>query len=418
MPTLPKANTLDYNPDSIISASKKIRVVQSEQMKDAEATNATLRPIKDDKTVKSMVRTFVDKIGEIGDTFNLAISQASRIADQDLTYQALKQEFGAGRARLARLYGGMDPDPDFVPPEPEDEPGSAPSKKPRGRPKKTTEPSTPKTPTIDTFFQRLVAEPKEPPRASKLSLEDVADRAEARGQVNSGARAEEFEDIVDNEDDLDEEAMIEEAEDVSEFTESVDDDESENYAREYSEKIQRQQIEIAPNQAIITSILRLTKLMREASSLLTSIKPNLRFVTPDDIEEMKVAYNVLIKKWDMLREPAGGGYNFFELISTQIDYSAEMLKVLNDERMRLMTAIITLVNSYNANEAVQPNFVPNKLIQPIRNALDTSDAPILPGQALRYIGAGRNFYGDVINDSRDIPTIWGKRINCPTKYLL
>ena len=417
MPTLPKANTLDYNPDSIISASKKIRVVQSEQMKDAETTNATLRPIKDDKTVKSMVRTFIDKISEIGDNFNLAISQANKIADQDITYQTLKAEFGAGRARLARLYGGMDPDPDFVPPEPEGEPGSAPAKKPRGRPKKTTEPSTPKTPTIDTFFQRLVAEPKEPPRASKLSLEDVADRAEARGQVNSGARAEEFEDIVDNEDDLDEEALEEEEDDVSEFTASVDDDESENYAREYKVELQQKQVEIAPNQAIVANFLRITKLMREASSLLTSIKPNLRFVTPDDIEEMKVAYNVLVKKWDMLREPVGG-YIVFEFIVSQIDYSAEMLKVLNDERMRLMTAIITLVNSYNANEAVQPNFVPNKLIQPIRNVLDTTEEPITKSEALRYIGAGRNFYGKVINDTRDIPTIWGKRTDCPTKYLL
>ena len=34
------------------------------------------------------------------------------------------------------------------------------------------------------------------------------------------------------------------------------------------------------------------------------------------------------------------------------------------------------------------------------------------------IGCGRNFYGEKINDSRDIPTIWQQYRNCPTKYLL
>lgn len=37
---------------------------------------------------------------------------------------------------------------------------------------------------------------------------------------------------------------------------------------------------------------------------------------------------------------------------------------------------------------------------------------------MTLVGSGRNFYGEQINDSRDIPTIWRSYRDCPTKYLL
>jgi hypothetical protein len=36
----------------------------------------------------------------------------------------------------------------------------------------------------------------------------------------------------------------------------------------------------------------------------------------------------------------------------------------------------------------------------------------------KMIGCGRNFYGEKINNSKDIPTIRHSYQNCPTKYLL
>lgn len=414
MPTLPKANTLDYNPDSIISASKKLRIVQSSQMKDAEATDATLRPVKDDKTTTGLVKTFVDKIAEIGDIFNFVRTQSATLGWRtfDRNTQDAKEE-GAGRDRLARMYGGMDPADDEL--SVVSSVSSTRAKRPVGRPRKQIDPTGMKQ--IETYFSRLAGNPQEPPRASKLSKEDIRARAEARGQSRSATRVEEAEDIADNEGDLDEEEMANEAEDIDEEVADVEEHESEERYNRILDDVSVEEVQLKQN--IISGILRLTKLMREADSIILSIKPKLKYVTPEEIEEIKMAYNVLIRKWDTLREPIKG-FPLFELFYQIVDYSAEMLKVLNDERMKLMTDIITVVNSYNANEAVQPNMVPTKLIQPIRNVLDINEEPerrINP-KDIEKLGAGRNFYGDRINDATDIPTIWGSRRNCPTKYLL
>ena len=421
MPTLPKANTLDYNPDSIISASKKLRIVQSSQMKDAEATDATLRPVKDDKTTTGLVKTFVDKIAEIGDIFNFVRTQSAtlgwRTLDRDS--QDAKEE-GAGRDRLARMYGGMDPADDEL--SVVSSVSSTRAKRPVGRPKKQIDPTG--MAKIETYFSRLAGNPQEPPRVAKLSKEDIRARAEARGQSRSATRLEEAEDIADNEGDLDEEEMANEAEDIDEEVADVEEHESEERYNRILDDVSVEEVQLKQN--IISGILRLTKLMREADSIILSIKPKLKYVTPDEIEEIKMAYNVLIRKWDTLREPIKG-FPLFELFYQIVDYSAEMLKVLNDERMKLMTDIITVVNSYNSNEAVQPNFVPSKLIQPIRTALDTSEDPELETKDIeKYLkpknekrGAGRNFYGEQIGHSRDLPTIFsGAMRNCPTKYLL
>ena len=40
------------------------------------------------------------------------------------------------------------------------------------------------------------------------------------------------------------------------------------------------------------------------------------------------------------------------------------------------------------------------------------------GRKPRMTGCGRNFYGEKINNSRDIPTIRRSYQDCPTKYLL
>jgi hypothetical protein len=37
---------------------------------------------------------------------------------------------------------------------------------------------------------------------------------------------------------------------------------------------------------------------------------------------------------------------------------------------------------------------------------------------MTMVGSGRNFYGEQINNSRDIPTIWRSYKDCPTKYML
>jgi hypothetical protein len=86
-----------------------------------------------------------------------------------------------------------------------------------------------------------------------------------------------------------------------------------------------------------------------------------------------------------------------------------------------MMDILILVNSYNANESLQPAFDPSRLVQPVKNVLSNYGEPNIATQMGFFpptIGAGRNFYGKTINETKDIPTIWGARQSCPTKYLL
>jgi hypothetical protein len=159
-----------------------------------------------------------------------------------------------------------------------------------------------------------------------------------------------------------------------------------------------------------------------------NLKDNKQFLSGGDIEEFKVVYNILIKKWEQLGSGADlGGFNFFDVLTEQVEFGGEMLKILNDERKKLMMDILILVNSYNANESLQPAFDPARLVQPAKNVLSNyGDANIVSqmgffpettGEIAVY-GAGRNFYGKTINATKDIPTIWGARQSCPTKYLL
>jgi len=110
MPQLPKRNTLDFAPDSIISASKKMSVVQSSQMKDATEMDAIVRPIKNENDTKREMGRFTNIIGEIGDIFNRIRSLGSTQGFKELTQWVVNDlEEGAGRRHLSRLYGGADP---------------------------------------------------------------------------------------------------------------------------------------------------------------------------------------------------------------------------------------------------------------------------------------------------------------------
>jgi hypothetical protein len=423
MPQLPKRNTLDFAPDSIISASKKMSVVQSSQMQDAMDTDATLRPVKNTNETKREMGRFLDTIGEWGDTINAIIGIARRMGVNDLNQQ-IADEFnrqeGAGRAHLARLYGGMDPDPS--------------GKAPRGRPKKkkdiefdiVEEPqvasSSKPVRTIIDFFERASKGTEEPrhPNASAF-----AERGESKGQARSSVRSDDFDEMLDEEGgDLDPEdpsdSSSSSASSISSRSSYYGDSDSLGpiEAPAENETLNR------PASALIQYILRATRLLRDADRLVSTLRDNKQYLSGGDIEEFKVAYNVLINQWKKLGSGADlGGFNFFDALTEQVEFGGEMLKVLNDERKKLMMDILILVNSYNANESLQPAFDPTRLVQPVKNVLSNYGEPNIATQkgffpVPEVVGAGRNFYGKTINETKDIPTIWGARQSCPTKYLL
>lgn len=417
MPQLPKKNTLDYAPDSIISASKRLSVVQSSQMKDATEMDASVRPIKNENDTKTEMKRFVDKIGEIGDLFNFIRTQSASYGYRTLSDFArdnADREEGAGRGHLQRLYGGMDPSEEGLSAMSGlfDEP-----KSPRGRPRKVKvvedfETMKPVKTIID-YFETMSGAPSSRPAgketARAVSSADFEDRAEARGQARSSARDEDFDELEDAEGgdgDPSEPSS-------SSSSGSIYSDISRATSR-YEDEGSRGAVIVKgdPRSTIINAILRATKLMREADTIALALKDYKQYLAPNDIEELKLSYQVLIKKWETFKDPIGG-MDLFAVLDHEIDFAGQMIKVLNDERKKLMMDILILVNTYTAT--VLPSFDPNRLLQPVANVLDTYGAV---NQISEALGAGRNFYGKTINTSKDIPNIYGMRQACPTKYLL
>ena len=420
MPQLPKRNTLDFAPDSIISASKKLSVVQSSQMKDASEMDGVVRPIKNENDTRREMGRFTNIIGEIGDTFNrirtLATSKGYREL-ADLAFGDLEE--GAGRKHLARLYGGVDPSEEGL--SAMEGLFNAPKKK-RATKKKVElveveeEPtsSAPPVRTIIDYFERMSSSsPRKagtelPRHVSNASYED---RQENRGQARSEARSDDVSELLDADggDGYDSDPSS-----SSSGSSSISGRRTEYPAGSVGDFEDTGESGYSVNQAIVAQILKITKLTREADIIVLALKDYKQYLSESDIDELKIAYNVLIKKWEFFIAPFEG-FDFILYLTGKIDFVENMLKVLNDERKKLMMDIIILVNSYNASEAINPTFDPTRLIQPIRNVLDTFNSE---NETIKSIGAGRNFYGKTINATKDIPNIYGMRQSCPTKYLL
>jgi hypothetical protein len=404
-------------------------VIQSSQMQDAMDTDATLRPVKNTNETKREMERFLSIIGEWGDTINALIGIARNAGFANLTQLILddfNRQEGAGRAHLARLYGGMDPSEEGL----AQMSSMFSEKSPRGRPKKkkdiefdiVEEPqvasSSKPVRTIIDFFERA-SKGTEGPRHPNASA--FAERAESKGQARSSARADDFEELLDEEGgDFD----PEDPSDSSSSSASSISSRPSYYRRDPLEAPGDSRALNRPASALTQYILRATRLLRDADTIVGNLKDNKQFLSGGDIEELKVAYNVLIKQWEKLGSGGDlGGFSFFDVLTEQVEYGGEMLKVLNDERKKLMMDILILVNSYNANESLQPAFDPTRLVQPVKNVLSNYGEPNIATQegffpVPEVVGAGRNFYGKTINETKDIPTIWGARQSCPTKYLL
>lgn len=144
-----------------------------------------------------------------------------------------------------------------------------------------------------------------------------------------------------------------------------------------------------------------------------------------------------------------------EAIIDQNQFGDEILSVWNKERQNLLLNLTTIINAWRQNtptgQQTSFNDDVNRSFQDTASRLGKK-AELVEAQgqqpypgfnyqdvaglesvgagrkprgrpkktgAMTLIGNGRNFYGDQINTSRDIPTIFsGALRNCPTKYLL
>ena len=380
MPQLPKRNTLDFAPDSIISASKKMSIVQSSQMKDANEMDAVVRPIKNENDTRREMGRFTNIIGEIADTFTRIRSLGASKGYRDLAeWNFGDREEGAGRRHLSRLYGGADPSEEGL--SAMEGLFNEPKKSRAPRKKKKVEliisedapeivsSSRPVRSIVDYFERMSSSSPRKSGTETTrhVSNADYEDRQENRGQARAETRTTDVSEIFDADggDGYDSDPSS-----SSSGSSSLSGRRTEYPAGSVGDFADLGESGYSVGQAIVSNILKATKLTRDADTIALAIKDYRQYLSGSDIEELKMAYNVLIKKWESFVEPFGG-FDFISYLSGSIDFVENMIKVLNDERKKLMMDIILFVNSYNANEAISPAFDPRNLIQPIKNVLDS-----------------------------------------------
>lgn len=128
------------------------------------------------------------------------------------------------------------------------------------------------------------------------------------------------------------------------------------------------------------------------------------------------------------------------------EYGDEILNTFDVERRKLLLNLSVVINSWKQNTPTgqqtefteelesefKDNFDENKFYAgmmmdanapaPVEGSVEGSGRRRRgrPKKEMTLVGAGRNFYGEKIEDSRDIPTIYSQLgvKNCPTKYLL
>ena len=228
--------------------------------------------------------------------------------------------------------------------------------------------------------------------------------------------------------------------------------------------------------SLIFYLITITRRMNIIVS--SNIKPSISKLTSKQIETLKKIYLMVRSSYgditrplgrrfqdpvskrltgDVMKDPFSGvirnpnpnafqefGFgNVEEDLMRQNQYGDEILNTFNQAREELLLNLTVIINSWKQNtptgqqmefsEDLQTDFIDtaqdNRALYTNLQRDDDDSGMIGNGRKPRgrprknknatLIGNGRNFYGDKINNSRDIPSLFsGAMRDCPTKYLL
>lgn len=414
MPLLPRKNTLDYNPNSIIDASKKLTAIALERMK-----NPLEDPDQQTLSTMEATRSLDSSVANLDSLASVFHSTLLRI--QNLTATKIR---GSGRKGGAK--GDLTP---FATKE-----------------KARKDDLTP--------FARKALEAKE----EKL-FEDK-DRWRA----------------IYQDDDRNSEAKTQ-----STFG-YLDDDSLPSFPDWRSESDNGIAVNVGGETDISWSslIFSLINLTRQMDIIVVSrIKPVIGNLSQAQITRLNEIYTLVFNSYNYLVQPfsrrmanpkskalTGEDYrdpyskvlvnanpNVFQdygfgdttkAILKQNEYGDEILNTFNTERSKLCLDLTVVINSWKQNTPtgqqtefgndIQQEFnatlKKNKdlMVEVERDRQAGDDAFILgagrkprkprkTGQ-MTLVGNGRNFYGEKVNESRDLPCLLSSIRNCPTKYML
>ena len=409
MPQLPPKNSLDYNPNSIINASKKIRTIALERMKNPleDPDQKTLSTLDRQKDLSSVF----DRLLDMGGVFHSVVLRIQNL--------------------LAPTMGGC--------------------KGCRGGSNGTEDYSALWRDTFDRLreradqdAQRFSGRYRDDDRNSTATGSTLPSRFYSLGSSSYPS--------FDGDDDS-----------MSDLTMPPVPKDDKNWT------------------SLIFYLITITRRMNIIVS--SNIKPSISKLTSNQIDILKKIYLMVRSSYsditmplsrriqdpvsrqftgDVMTDPFSGvvrnpnlnvpyvfGYgNVEENLMRQNEYGDEILNTFNQSREELLLNLTVIINSWKQNtptgqqmefsEKLQADFIDtaqdnrNLYTRLQGNNLNDDDSGVLfvgngrkprgrprKNKNATLIGNGRNFYGDKINNSRDIPSLFsGAMRDCPTKYLL
>ena len=427
MPLLPRKNSLDYNPDATIAASKKLTSIALERMKNPLedpdfATASTLA------ASKNLSENF-DRLLDLANRYSSLVSRLSNLLGVGIRQRQMRREMAGGvREDYNPRYD------DYSAMYSSSASSSSATPRPRGR--------APQPIDQNEYQRRLQAD-----RGRFRQFYDEDSRNSTATPASSR-----FGDRIYPYDDPSEPSFPDDDDNSSIPTQRsfrarlIDDDPD-----VVGEKVG------ANFNSLVHPLIQVT---REMNLFLNSkIKPAMGQLTSAQIDKMnqiylmvRTSYNDAIfpitkverKQGRLLRQAEDDIEN---AIISNNQFGDEILSVWNEERKSLLLNLTIIINSWKQNtpsgqqaqfgDEITRDFqntasrLGNKA-EMINQGYGAVDIPEPQGagrkvrgrprkkdtMTMTLIGSGRNFYGEKINDSRDIPTIWRSYRDCPTKYLL
>ena len=464
MPSLPRKNTLDYNPDSMINASKKMSVIALENMK-----NPTLDPDQATLSTLDATRRLGDSIDTLDYLAGLFHSAVLRIQNLVAPVVGAGRKVGGGpKKKRAEPVSGIDavisPNKAFGDSSSSSGSSSVYSLSDLGG--------------YTGYNRRLEALKDQRNRFSgnfEIGDQNPQARSVSSGSsgslyppssVSSGSASTRF--LYDPMNDRSVSAL-------------GDDTTLTGYAYNRGRDFESDAGSSDPrsvdvgeydNTSWVASIFYLIQLTRKMDILVVSkIKPATNSLTQSQVDKLNDIYRLVKTSYDDITDPftrrrgkstdpytrvernidegrAYGMTNIEEHLIRQNEYGDEIINTFNSERKKLLLDITVVVNSWKQNSATgQQTEMAEDLTRDYENTagrnrqlyVDTDipnpqgggggdqDQVGFEGAGRRrskkngrsyLLGAGNNFYNEKIDDSRDIPCLLSSIKNCPTKYLL
>ena len=400
MPLLPPKNTLDFNPDSVFNASKKIRTIQLERMKNPvedpdQAVLSALQARKElDQTflqLGSLTGAYSDLVLRIVKYLGIVSKKTEKVVERGFSSKKKSKKSPvegeeADGETFADRFAQDDPANRFTPFYRDDDRNSvAYSAQQDDEPDFLSKFEIPSGRTREEAQDYLTQINRE--RERQMLIENVQ---RSVGKGRGGARGEK---------------RLKKVEKVYSAS-----------RKKASELLEEKGLGQGQDTFVVL-ILNLIKITRSIDILINSrIRPAVKFLTNPMYKALGEVLGIVRDSWEKIRRPflSKIGMDVFEsaLRADNGEYEDSILSSWNREREKLLLDLTVIINN---REVVMPEPKPNVAVPDANAEPDAVGAGRFP---VRLVGSGRNFYGELINDTRDIPTIRASYRDCPTKYLL